>query len=415
MDKKQTRFKKCPRTDANNQAQQKGNGQFLAHLSSINQTLGNEIQLPKIMKKSTPPQALSSNQLSLPLAFVVTSAISLAITGVMFFITFLGLLWYASTQVKLFTTAAQTTPETIVNQIMTGWQQLPIQTENRKNILLLGIDSLETRGDAPILSDTILLLSLDLRSGKIYAVSFPRDVWNATYQQRINRLYMLGLENKLMPPETLIAREIESLSSIPIHHTLTFTFTEVAEIIDLLGGVEVDVPEGFVDELFPRPDVDVTQETDPAILYQRVEFVPGKQVMTGERALQYIRSRHSLGSQGNDTARNVRQQLVIASLLTQSMQRKLYLEPQLLGSIYAYYNRHFASALSVTELLATAKVLLPYRSQIEFHGGGLPIFPDDPSGVLYHPPESTTQGAWVYRIKDMQAFKTKVREMLELN
>ncbi|MDH5533084.1 MAG: hypothetical protein OEX81_01515, partial [Candidatus Pacebacteria bacterium] len=48
-----------------------------------------------------------------------------------------------------------------------GWDAEIVTTDGYKNILLLGLDSLETRGDIPPLTDTIMLVSLNIDTAQI--------------------------------------------------------------------------------------------------------------------------------------------------------------------------------------------------------------------------------------------------------
>lgn len=361
--------------------------------------------------KRTPPPR---EQLSLPVALLVTTSLALVLALSWLIITAAAIFHVGVGRISHLAEAAQTTPLALVSQGISGWLATPTQTNNRVNFLVLGTDELSTRGDAPPLTDTILLLSLDLSSGEIQALPIPRDTWSEEYLSRVNALYAIGLNRDLSDPTALVREEISSLSQVPIHHTIVLSLENVAELIDLVGGVEVNVPEGFVDTQFPRPDVDVTVVRDPRLLYQTVEFQPGSEVMDGERALQYIRSRHAQGSQGSDDARSVRQQLVIESLLRQLIAKPPVDNLELYGQLYAYYQTHFAPYLSMTELLAIAKTLYPIKDQVAFQGHSLSIYPQDANGVLFHPPESTTGGLWLYKIRNSELFTAEVQSKLGL-
>jgi len=320
--------------------------------------------------------------------------------------------WWGYQQLTAFANATQTTPLQLISTAVIGVHKSPKQTSDRINVLVLGLDSLATRGDARPLTDTILIASIDLTNGQIRAVSLPRDLWSEQQQARINTLYYYGLDAYPQSPEQLPTEVISSITGVPIHHTMVITLDQMGQLIDELGGVTVDVQTGFVDELFPRPDVDVTVERDPAVLYQTVEFKPGVQTFNGTVALQYIRSRHSGDSEGSDIARAARQQQVIAALMSTVNQPENFSNLEALATFYRFYRQYFSQYIPTTEAIAIAKNVFPYREQVSFSGNSVSIYPEDPSGVIFHPPLSAYNGQWLYVIKDETAFRTQIQRSL---
>lgn len=322
---------------------------------------------------------------------------------------------YTYRQLLSFTTTADTTPREFFQTLETGWTTIPQQTANHKNVLILGVDTLETRGNSQPLTDTMILASLDLKTGQVNTLSLPRDLWNDKYATKINALYSYGESHYPGQPEKLPTVAIQEISGVPIHHTLVLSLDQVAAVIDLLGGVEVEVPQSFTDTTFPRPDVDVTIERDPARLYQTVSFTQGREKMSGERALQFIRSRHAEGDEGSDVARSNRQQLVIQSLMTSALSKEILFNPTKLGQLYRFYQENFASSIPVEEIIGTARMLLPVRNGFTLTPHSLSIYPEVQTGVLIHPPLSKQhQNQWVYIIRDQDQFKQEIQQKLSL-
>lgn len=345
----------------------------------------------------------------------------------LFFIllTLLAVAGVASLKVRTFTRNAQVDLSEIIKTVRTGWRQTPTQVNGYKNLLILGLDTLETRGDAPALTDTMMLVSLglgedfgekdsakDARVGQIKMLSLPRDLWNEDYQTRINALYFYGQEKYPQNPEQFSQEIIEQMTGIDLQHTLVLSFGQVGEVIDMLGGLEIDVPIGFVDEEFPRTDVDVTTVHDPKLLYKTVEFKKGKQTMDGAQILEYIRSRKSGDDEGTDVARGTRQQLVIEALIAKLKQKDTIYDVALLGNLYRYYLDNFADSLPPEELVAIAKAFYPARNKIEFETNTPSIYPDDEDGVIWHPPVRQYQGEWVYTVRDEDEFSREIQSKL---
>lgn len=372
----------------------------------------------KIMKKKITPE--NSEQPLVPvypeplslgkIAFKAT-ALALFFAFCMLFLTAVAIGLYVYKEVRTFAKAADTTIPELRQLVETSWDTTPVTTNDHKNILLLGIDSLATRGDVPPLSDTMMLVSLNIATGQFNTLALPRDLWSDEYKTKINALYAYGIEKYPDQPEKFPTDVISNMTGLPIHHTIVLSLDTVSQVIDELGGLEIEVPEEFTDTQFPRTDVDVTIERDPAKLYETITFEQGKQTMNGERTLKYIRSRHSQGTTGTDTDRGKRQQLVISALLAKISNPTMLKKPEQAGKLLLLYKTTFADAISLEELIATAKTLLPVRKNISIKSGAITIFPDDPLGVIQNPPV-TKYKQWVYEVRNSENFKKEIQTNL---
>lgn len=303
--------------------------------------------------------------------------------------------------------------EALFSSFKKGISQQPKQTDNKVTFLILGTDELANRGNAEVLTDTMLLATVSLEKGTIHLLSIPRDLWSEEYKTKINSLYSYGKERYPDSPQQFPTEVISTLTNIPIHHTIVISLETLANLIDSVGGISVDVPVGFTDTQFPRSDVDVTVERDPAKLYKTVTFDVGNQLMSGERALEYIRSRHSQDiQQGSDTARSQRQQLIIQALMKKTLSKETLGSTENVANLYTLYMASFNQYISIVELIALSKTLYPYRTTLAFQQESLSIYPEDPNGVIYHPPERNYQNQWVYAIRDQENFKNEIQNKL---
>jgi len=346
--------------------------------------------------------------------FLKATGLAIFFAAIMLLITAGILVGYAYRKVQQFSQASGVPLQDLKATLEKGWQTSPIATNGRKNILLLGIDSLANRGNVPPLTDTMMLVSVDLNTGAVYSLSFPRDIWSADYKTKINSLYAYGTERYPTEPERFPKEVIESLTGVPIHHTIVVSLDMVSTVIDQVGGIDVDVKEGFTDTQFPRSDVDITTERDPAKLYETITFEPGIQHMDGQTVLKYVRSRHSEGDTGTDISRGQRQQQVLDALLKKMLAFQTITDPVIAGQLYQFYDQTFASVFPIPEAIATAKQLYPHRDSIKQIPHTLSIYPDDPQGVLVNPP-ITKYKSWVYEIRNPATFKTEVQTDLQLD
>lgn len=322
--------------------------------------------------------------------------------------------FYLNRYINAFESKSGASRHEVYSLILRGIERTPTLTNGRKNILILGTDELSNRAGDPVFTDTIMLLSLHVESGELSTVSLPRDLWSPEYQTKINSLYFYGQERYPERPEQFTQEVIEQIAEVEIHHTIVLTLDQVADIIDILGGIEVEIAQGFVDEQFPRSDVDIRTETDPSILYETVRFDSGLEVMSGERALKYIRSRKSSDlTAGTDDARSQRQQQVIASLIKKISTPSILRHPERVGRLYEYYSSNFSQSLPMEELISIANMLRMDIQNIRFSSNTLSIETEEQSGVISHPPINK-YNQWVYEISDQEAFITEVHSKLNL-
>src|SRR5690606_11303223 len=109
----------------------------------------------------------------------------------------------------------------------------------------------------------------------------------------------------------------EFVTGEPVHYAMVMDFSGFKEVIDTLGGVEVDVEHSFTDTEYPiagRENDLCDGDPEYRCRYETIEFKQGRQYMDGETALKFVRSRHAEGDEGNDFARSACQQRVISAI-----------------------------------------------------------------------------------------------------
>ncbi len=187
--------------------------------------------------------------------------------------------------------------------------------DGRTNLLLLGIGGGNHAGAD--LTDTMMIISLHQSNKSMAFISIPRDLWSETLKDKINSAYHYGEEKKQGGGTLLTKVIVEDVVGLPIHYTILVDFSGFQEIIDRLGGIDVNVSRGFTDTEFPIAGKENDEcDGDPLLRcrYETIHFDAGVQHMNGESALKYIRSRHAEGEEGGDFARSRRQQEVLLAL-----------------------------------------------------------------------------------------------------
>lgn len=350
--------------------------------------------------------------LTLPMLLLKTTLLALGIFFVMVVLSLLGVAIYGWNQYQKFLTAAALTHEEVMD-LYAQTNTAQVKAASGKTVfLVLGADTVANK-TAPPLTDTILLAAVDPEDASIAMMSLPRDLWSDEYQTKLNSLYYYGMERYPERPEQFVEEVIEDLTSVAIDYTVVVSLSHVEELISLLDGVEINIPEGFTDEKFPREDIDLSLPRADEELYETVVFEPGEQRLNSKRALQYMRSRQSPGDTGTDDHRSLRQQLVLTALAQQLSVRDLLGSPTLSGSLVKWYRTHFEHALPIPEMAALALSLSPQANSVTLEQNTLSLYPDDELGVIDNPPLSSRyQNQWVYRVRDREALQQFVRGIL---
>lgn len=176
-------------------------------------------------------------------------------------------------------------------------------------VLLLGVDQ---RADesGPTRSDSMILLGSQAEGSGAALLSIPRDLWvtiPGVGDQRINTALFFGYDAADPGAGPRLAmRTVQQELGLPVDRYLLLDFATFVRTVDALGGVEIDVPAPIVDTEYPTPDYGVTT----------IRFDPGRQSMDGERALTYVRTRHSDG----DFSRSARQLQVLQAMTAKALQ-----------------------------------------------------------------------------------------------
>lgn len=226
----------------------------------------------------------------------------------------------------VFTKQAGVKKTEVLNQIWSGIRN-PYK-EKYLTFLILGLDKRET--ESTLLTDTMILATINAETGNSSLFSIPRDLWLDDLKTKINALYYYG--QKLNPSDgtEMVRGKVEEIFDLKINFVAVLGMKEIAELIDSLGGIEVSVERSFTDEEFPKDDGSGEVTT--------VTFISGSNHFNGEKALQFMRSRKSKDEvEGTDMARQERQKQVIIALKNKLINsKKTFLDPGKTARLYQF-------------------------------------------------------------------------------
>ncbi len=195
----------------------------------------------------------------------------------------------------------------------------PWSGTERVNVLLLGIDQ---RCDevGPTRTDSMMVVTIDPLGKTAAALSIPRDLWVEVPGfgvDRINSAHYTGEINEYPGGGPALATEtVAATLGVPIDYYVTVNFDAFVEVVDLIGGITLTVPETIDDPKYP----------DRCYGYDPFHIEAGTHQMDGQTALKYARTRATFGG---DVDRAARQQQVVLAVRDKIM--SLNMVPQLLG------------------------------------------------------------------------------------
>lgn len=202
------------------------------------------------------------------------------------------------------------------------------------NILILGLEDVRT--------DTIMVASYNPKRNDLNIISIPRDSYiennyRGGAMHKINSLY--GITPIKEGPER-VAKEVSRILGAPINYYVLVDYDAVRNIVDAVGGVEVNIPFNmYYDDPTSKPPL-------------HVHFQKGPTTIMGNQAVEYLRWRkNSDGSRGEegDVGRIKRQQDFVIKAIKKS------LDPSKIHSVAQAFFDNVETSFKLSEILSLAK------------------------------------------------------------
>ncbi len=235
-----------------------------------------------------------------------------------------------------------------------------LMLSNVSNILVLGTDHANTAERQGIdHSDSIMVVHTDPSRHRIVYLSIPRDlrvIVPGHGYDRVNVAYQIG-------GAALAIKTISSYTGLPMNHVIVVDFGEFRQLIDALGGVDINVPKPIFSDAFACPF-----SASRCATWQGYRFAKGIQHMNGRRALTYSRIRvNRLDPSETDVTRGARQQQVVQALLSKITSPTTMIKLPWLGEDLL---RPMATDLSAGQLMQLGWIKLRASSTLHCRLGG---------------------------------------------
>lgn len=237
-----------------------------------------------------------------------------------------------------------------------GFQDaLDSSSSGKTNILVVGVDKDGVR------SDVNMLFSLDPKEKTVNLMSIPRDTRVELSKGSYGKINAcIGRENG----EELLIEKVRELTGMPVHNFVRVDFEGLRNIIDILGGVEFDVP---MDMDYDDPAQDL-----------HIHLKKGKQVLNGADAEGLLRYRKGYAT--GDLGRIDMQQEFLKALIDQKLSLKYIFKAI---PIAREINKNVETDMSVMYML---KYAWKFRDsdKIQFNSYTLPGEAKTISGISYY-------------------------------
>lgn len=248
------------------------------------------------------------------------------------------------------------------------------------NIALFGVDTRDENSFKGR-SDTIIIASVDKNAGTIKLTSILRDSYvpiEGHKNQKITHAYMFG------GPELAI-KTINQNFHMNITDYVTVNFFKLADAVDVLGGVDVEITEAQRKHINDIGDDD--DESFPYLDHSGMVHLNGKQTVI------YARIRHL----DSDAKRAERQKEVLEQLIAKAKQ----ISPAKYGEMVKVGLSLCETSMSFSEIMSFAPML---SKEISLSSRVIPSEPENPTGGMY-------EGAWVWRY-DLDLAATHIHEFI---
>lgn len=205
------------------------------------------------------------------------------------------------------------------NEVMQGYT----------SIGLVGVDSRDGNLGAGTLSDTMIIASINNDTKEVKLVSIYRDTYlRIGEDENGNGEYYKANEAYLKNGPQGFLDMVNSNLDLDVKYFVTVDFTAVAEAVELLGGIDMEMTEEEVVHLnnYCKETAEVT-----GMDYEPLEEIAGTQHLNGVQTVSYARIRYTAG---NDFRRAARQRDVIYKIVEKAKNSSIATLTKILDEVF---------------------------------------------------------------------------------
>ena len=183
-------------------------------------------------------------------------------------------------------------------------------------VLVMGVDSESTNGldaNAAFNGDTLILVTFNPKTLTATMFSMPRDLYVPIISSTGRNLGYNKINSSAAYGTASTVNTVENLTGIEVDYFVKVNFQGVIDLVNALGGIDVEVEQPDYDYYVSQWGEGVLCESGADRTYVNMVCMnTGWQHLNGEQALAYARNRH--GFLESDLARNRHQQQIIEAI-----------------------------------------------------------------------------------------------------
>lgn len=253
-------------------------------------------------KDSAPKRRLNRKQKMIIAALIALIVIALLTVGVVFALNY-----------RFF--EEKTEPGTS-GEIITESMQTPSEIKEKVvTFLVLGIADDPEERESTSLTDTIMVATVDVEKKSVSVLQIPRDTYvgNETSTGKINAIYKQSSSSWDYAGLRGLTQMIHEMFQLNIDHYVTVQMDGFKELVDLIGGVTMDVP--------------VDMELNGTVVKA------GTQTLNGEQAIAVVRTRNVYANA--DLGRMNTQKLFLQALIEKCLDLDLVTMTRMIPTVMA--------------------------------------------------------------------------------
>lgn len=220
-----------------------------------------------------------------------------------------------------------------------------VEQDGYTTIALFGGDSREGELEAGTHADTIMVVSIDNDTKEVKLISVYRDLLTRQPDGKIGKANSAYFKGGPIDAINMLNENFD----LDIEDYVTVDFKAMADVVDLLGGIEVEVTEAEAKELN-----NYVEETSEVTGKNGKRIKAGTQTLNGVQAVTYARIRKNVGG---DYGRTQRQRVVLQKLADKAKATDLSTLLDIIDAVFPQISTSF----KLSELIKLASSVLQYQ------------------------------------------------------
>lgn len=221
-----------------------------------------------------------------------------------------------------------------------------VKMEGYMTVALFGGDSRDGALEKGAHADTIIIASINNETKDVRLASVYRDTFTEQMNGKMNKANYAYFTGGPQDAINMLNKNFD----LDIKDYVTVDFKVLSDVVDLLGGIEVDVTD------IEAKEVNNYIDETGSVAGKKVNYLEkgGKQTLDGVQAVTYARIRHNVGG---DYKRTERQRIVVEKVVEKAKTVKMATVNKIINKVFPQISTSF----SLADMLGLASSALDYE------------------------------------------------------